>query len=65
LAFNIRKMANGKPVWLKRLVPAVVWGPKDQAMKFESKGAARMVLPNVPKADRAEVVDEEANDGGD
>lgn len=63
MAFYIRKMANGNSLWLKRLAPAIVWGPKTQAMKFESKGAAHMVLPNVPKADRAEVVDEKADDG--
>jgi hypothetical protein len=61
LAFTIRKTVNGKSVWLKRLSPAIVWGPKAQAMKFEAKGDARLVLPSIPKADRAEVVDEEAN----
>jgi hypothetical protein len=58
VGFYIRKIANGNAVWLKRLTPAIVWGPKEQAMKFQSKGAARMVLPNVPKADQAEVIDE-------
>lgn len=65
MAFYIRKTVNGKSLWLKRLVPAIVWGPKAQALKFESKGAARLVLPNIPKADRAEVVDETANGGDD
>lgn len=61
MAFYIRKTANGKSVWLKRLAPAIVWGPKAQAMKFASKGAARLMLPAIPKADGAEVVDEAAN----
>jgi hypothetical protein len=64
LAFYIRKMANGKSLWLKRLAPVIVWGPKVQAMTFASKGAARMVLPNVPKADKAEIVGDETADGG-
>jgi hypothetical protein len=62
VAFYIRKSVSGKTLWLKRLSPAIVWGPKDQAMTFQSKGAARMVLPNVPKADGAEVVDDDAPD---
>lgn len=62
MAFYIRKLVDGKSLWLKRLAPAIVWGPKAQAMSFKSKGAARMVMPNVPKADRAEIVDEDASD---
>jgi hypothetical protein len=58
VAFYIRKLANGKSLWLKRLVPATVWGPQEQAMKFDSKGAARMALPNVPKAEGAEIVED-------
>jgi hypothetical protein len=33
-------------------------------MKFAAKGDARLALPNIPKADQAAVMDEDA-DGGD
>jgi hypothetical protein len=57
VAFYIRKTANGRLVWLKRQVPAIVWGPKAQAITFATKGAARLVLANLPKADKAEIAD--------
>ena len=56
VAFYIRKMVNGRSVWLKRMAPAIVWGPKSQAMPFASKGAARLILQNIPRADQAEVM---------
>jgi hypothetical protein len=64
LPFHIRKTAEGRALWLKRLTPAIVWGPKAQAMKFASKGDARLVLPLIPRADQATVADDDA-DGGD
>lgn len=63
MAFTICKTANGQSLWLKRLTPAIVWGPKDQAMKFATKGDARLVLPTIPKADQAAVVEDEAEGG--
>ena len=62
VAFYIRKMANGKAVWLKRVGPAVIWGPKPQAINFATRGVARMTLSNIPKADKAEVVDDAAGE---
>jgi hypothetical protein len=62
VAFYIRKMVNGRSVWLKRMAPAIVWGPKSQAMAFASKGAARLIQQNIPKADQAEVASEDASD---
>ncbi len=64
MAFYICKTTNGRSLWLKRLTPAIVWGPKAQAMTFATKGAARLVLPHVPKADQAAVVDDETGEGG-
>ena len=57
--FYIEKKPNGVPVWLKRLGPAVVWGPKELAMKFPTLGTARMMLARVPKTDEARVVSDE------
>jgi len=56
VAFYIRKMANGATVWLQRVGPAIIWGPKEQALQFIAIGVARQMLRRVPKADRAEIV---------
>ena len=55
MAFYISKTANGVTVWLKRMGPAIIWGPKDQALQFTSVGVARMALQRIPKADKAEI----------
>jgi hypothetical protein len=51
----IRKTANGRTVWLTRVGPAMIWGPKDQALKFVAIGVARMALRSVAKTDQAEI----------
>jgi hypothetical protein len=62
LAFYIRKTNNGVAVWLKRTGPAIIWGPKEQALRFTAIGVARMTLHAVPKADKAEIeTDSEAS----
>ena len=55
MAFYVRKSANGATVWLKRMGPAIIWGPKEQALKFPALGMARMALHSIPKADKAEI----------
>ncbi|HEY1506430.1 MAG TPA: hypothetical protein VGF92_19145 [Stellaceae bacterium] len=55
MAFYIRKTANGVTVWLKRMGPAIIWGPKDQALKFTAIGVARMALQRIPKTDKVEI----------
>jgi hypothetical protein len=64
LAFHIRKTAEGRALWLKRLTPAIVWGPKVQARIFATKGDARLTLALIPKADRAAIVDDETPESG-
>lgn len=55
MASYISKTANGVTVWLKRMGPAIIWGPKDQALQFTAVGVARMALQRIPKADKAEI----------
>ena len=58
--YYIRKTASsGVTVWLKRVGPAIIWGPKDQALEFTAIGPARMTLHAIPKADKAEIETEE------
>lgn len=59
-SFYIRKTANGATIWLKRTGPAIIWGPKEQALEFISLGVARMTLRVLPKADRAEIEEADA-----
>lgn len=62
VAFYIRKTANGISSWLKRLSPAIVWGPKSQAMKFTTRGAARLALQNMPKQEQVDVIGDAAGE---
>lgn len=61
MAFYIRKTIDGVTVWLKRVGPAIIWGPKGQALKFTAMGVARMTLQRIPKADKAEIETEESD----
>lgn len=57
--YTIRKTTNGVTVWLKRMGPATIWGPKEQALRFTELGVVRLVLRSLPKAHNAEVETEE------
>ena len=60
MAFYIRKTANDVTVWLKRMGPAIIWGPQEQALRFTELGVARMALHKIPKADKAEIAADES-----
>jgi hypothetical protein len=38
-------------MWLKSLVPVLVWGPEAQAMAFRTKGEAKRAIAVLPAKD--------------
>jgi hypothetical protein len=39
---------GGDPyIWLRREVPSVAWGPRDQAMKFRTRDEARAAMARL------------------
>ena len=43
----ILRLGGGPYIWLKREAPSVTWGPKDQAMRFRTKGEARLAAARL------------------
>ena len=48
--YLIQKPSAAGPLWLKRAYPTLNWGPREHAMEFPTKGAARETLSRlIPK----------------
>jgi hypothetical protein len=48
---------DGKPLWLSRAAPSMIWGDKRHAMFFETRALAQMVAnKSIARDETAEIV---------